>query len=430
MTTNVDVTDIIEGTHLGRYQFLILAICGVMVLFDGFDQTAISFAVPQFIKLFGIDKAMTGSVFSAGLFGLTVGALTLGLIGDRWGPSRTFLLCCLGFGVFELATSTATSLPQLAVYRFFAGLALGGASPISIAIASNYCPKKIRTTVVMIMYINVAIGQTLAGYAYGFLNAFGWKTIFYIGGTLPIVFAALFLFVLPEPVEHLVMKGVKREKIVKILSHVVPSRVFDTLSTFVVPPQNKKGFTLYLLFKDGRALSTSILWIVFFTSIMALYFYNSWLPTLFTGLGLSMKEIVAITTSLPIGGIAGTLFFAPLVLKLGAFRTVSLGYCCAAIAMIVLSVAGTGFVALFLSVLGVGFFLIGTQSALNASSAEIYPSSLRSTGVSWGFGIGRIGSILSPAVAGILLAFNWSPAQLFQIAAIPALAASAFAFVL
>jgi len=351
-------------------------------------------------------------------------------MGDRLGPSRTFLFCCIMFGVFSLLTPFARTLNALFVVRFLAGLALGGASPISIAIASNYCPKRVRTTVVMNMYISLALGQIAAGYTYGFLATFGWQTVFYVGGVLPILLAPLFYLWLPEPVEYMVLSGVSRQRIAAVMSRIEPGASFDAESIFAVSPQDRPGFQLYQLFQDGRALLTSLLWIVFFTSIMAIYFYNNWIPTLLNGSGLSQGEIVTITTALPFGGVVGTLLIAPVLIKLGSFRTVALGYLCAAIAMIVLASAGSSFLALALCVFAVGFFLIGTQSALNASSALIYPPSLRSTGVGWGFGIGRIGSIISPSVAGVLVAFHWQPAQLFLIAAVPTLVASITAYVL
>jgi len=425
-----NVTDIIEKARFGRYQIQILVMCGIMIFFDGYDLLSISFTAPEFIKLLGIDRSMIGPVFSAGLFGLTLGALSFGLMGDRLGPSRTFLFCCVMFGIFSLLTAFATSLTELLVVRFLAGLALGGASPISVAIASNYCPKRIRTTVVMIMYISLAVGQIAAGYTYAFLATFGWKTVFYVGGILPILLAPLFYMLLPEPVEYMVMKGAPRRRIAAILARIDPTRSFDAATEFVVPPENKSGFQIYQLFRDGRAALTSVLWVVFFTSIMAIYFYNNWIPTLLNGSGLSQGEIVTITTALPFGGVVGTLLIASVLIKLGSFRTVALGYLCAAIAMIVLASAGSSFLALALCVFAVGFFLIGTQSALNASSALIYPPSLRSTGVGWGFGIGRIGSIISPSIAGVLVAFHWQPAQLFLIAAVPTLVASLTAYVL
>ena len=126
----------------------------------------------------------------------------------------------------------------------------------------------------------------------------------------------------------------------------VPHRshqILDPATEFVVPPENKSGFQIYQLFQDGRAALTSVLWVVFFTSIMAIYFYNNWIPTLLNGSGLSQGEIVTITTALPFGGVVGTLLIAPVLIKLGSFRTVALGYLCAAIAMIVLASAGRRF---------------------------------------------------------------------------------------
>jgi AAHS family 4-hydroxybenzoate transporter-like MFS transporter len=280
------------------------------------------------------------------------------------------------------------------------------------------------------MYISLAVGQIAAGYTYAFLATFGWKTVFYVGGMLPILLAPLFYLLLPEPVEYMVMKGAPRQRIVAILSRIDPARSFDPATVFIVPPENKSSFQIYQLFRDGRAALTSVLWVVFFTSIMAIYFYNNWIPTLLNGSGLSQGEIVTITTALPFGGVVGTLLIAPVLIKLGSFRTVALGYLCAAIAMIVLASAGSSFLALALCVFAVGFFLIGTQSALNASSALIYPPSLRSTGVGWGFGIGRIGSIISPSIAGVLVALHWQPGHLFLIAAVPTFVASMTAYVL
>lgn len=172
-----------------------------------------------------------------------------------------------------------------------------------------------------------------------------------------------------------------------------------------------------------------MLWVVFFTSLIAIYFFNSWLPTLLTGRGLSGKEIVVIATSLQFGGIVGTLIAAPIVVRLPGFLTAGLAYVLAALAMLVLSSGGTGFSFLACAVLAVGIFLIGAQSVLNVSCAVVYPPSMRGTGVGWGFGVGRFGSVLSPGIAGVLVAMHWTPGELFAIAALPTLAAAFGAFV-
>jgi AAHS family 4-hydroxybenzoate transporter-like MFS transporter len=139
---------------------------------------------------------------------------------------------------------------------------------------------------------------------------------------------------------------------------------------------------------------------------------------------------VVITTALPFGGVVGTLLAAPVVYRLGGFLTVALGYVAAAVCMLVLGSGGNTFLFLVVLVLAIGIFLIGTQSVLNASCAAVYPPSMRSTGVGWGFGVGRIGSVLSPAIAGYLVSLHWAPAQLFLVASIPTLVAAAGGFVI
>jgi AAHS family 4-hydroxybenzoate transporter-like MFS transporter len=424
-----NVSDVIDNARFNAYHRLIVGLCGLMVFFDGFDLSAISFAAPDVVKMLGVERAMIAPVFSAGLLGLTFGALAFGFIGDRWGVKRTFILCGVLFGIFSLLTATATSVPVLITYRFLAGLALGGASPISIAIASSYMPKNIRTSVVMIMYISLAVGGVFAGYSYGYMEAFGWRTVFIVGGLAPIILSPLFIALLPESLVQMVMRGADAVRINTILARLQPGQTF-TDTAFSVDKENKEGFQPAQLFQDGRAAITATLWVVFFSSLVALYFFNNWIPILLTGGGLSKHEIVTITTSLQWGGVVGTLLAAPIVLKFGGFRSASIGYLLAAAAMLVLSAEKGTFVFLAVATFVVGTFLIGTQSILNASTANVYPPIMRSTGVGWGFGIGRIGSVLSPAIAGVLLAMQWQPSALFMIAAVPTVIASIGLFVL
>ena len=420
----IDVSEVVDNARFNAYHVLIAALCGLLVFFDGFDLTAISYAAPQFIRLFEINRATIAPVFSAGLLGLTLGALLFGLLADRLGAKRTFVACAVMFGLLSIATAVATTMTELLVVRFLAGLALGGASPISIAIASDYVPKQVRTSVTMIMYISLSLGSVSAGYAYGFLTFFGWRTVFWIGGLLPVLLAPVVIALLPETLEFLVMHRAPVTRIRAILARVDPVRDFSRETSFTVPRENKAGFQPIQLFQDGRAPITAVLWVVFFTSLIAIYFFNNWIPTLLTGSGLSGTEIVVISTGLQFGGIIGTLIAAPMVVRLPGFLTAGFGYFCAALAMLVLGSGGGSFWFLACAVPGVGIFLIGTQSVLNASCAGVYPPSMRSTGVGWGFGIGRIGSVLSPGIAGALVAMHWKPSELFMIAAVPTLVAS------
>lgn len=213
-----DVSEVVDNAPFNAFHLSVAVLCGVLIFFDGCDLTAISYAAPQFIKLLGIDRAAIGPVFSAGLLGLTIGALCFGFVADRIGAKRTFLFCGGMFGIFSIATGLSQSLTTLLIWRFLTGLMLGGASPISIAIASDYVPRHVRTSVTMIMYISLALGGVAAGYSYGFLSVFGWRTVFWIGGILPIILAPVFWMLLPEPLVFLVMHDAPAERIRRILS--------------------------------------------------------------------------------------------------------------------------------------------------------------------------------------------------------------------
>jgi MFS transporter, AAHS family, 4-hydroxybenzoate transporter len=419
-----NVSEIVNGARFNRYHLRICLLCALLVTVDGFDLSSISYAAGDFVKYLGVSRALMGPVFSAGFFGLSFGAMTFGLVGDRWGPRRTFILCGCIFGVFTLATAAATSLTQLLVLRAIAGWGLGGATPLSIAIASEYLPQRVRTSIVMVMYISLSLGTIAGGIIYGYVTVFGWRTVFIVGGAAPLVFAPFLWAYLPERLEYMVMNGWPAARIAAVLARVVPGRDFSRETNFTMDKENKPGFQLVQLFQERRAAITTIVWVVFFSSLLALFFFTSWLPLLLSSYGLSQTDVVKINSSMAFGAIIGTIVAATFVFALGGFRTVAAGYFIAVLAIIVLALSPHTFGFLFVASLAVGFFLIGTQSVLNAACANLYPPAIRATGVGWGFGIGRIAAIISPSIAGILLGMHWQPSGLFLLAAIPTLSAS------
>ena len=420
----VNVTEVIEGAKFNRFHLQIVLLCGLMVLIDGYDLAAISYAASDFVKFLGVPQATLGPVFSAGFVGLTLGAMTFGLVGDRWGTRRTFVLCSLVFGVFTLATAAATSLPMLLAFRALAGWGLGGATPLAVAISTDYCPKRLKMPVTMIMYVSLALGNIVAANTYGFLSFFGWRTVFIVGGVVPLLLAPVYLMFMPDRIEYLVMRHAEPGRIRAILSRLDPRRSFAGETNFEVPAENKAHFQLVQLFQEGRAAITAVLWVAFFASLLSLFFFNSWLPVLLGDYGLSKGEIVYTSSSMNLGGIVGTLIAAPTVAMLGGLRTAAIGYFLGAISIAILAKAGTGFGFLFGMALIVGLLLIGTQGVLNVVTAALYPPAIRGTAVGWAFGVGRSAAIISPSIAGILRAFKWPASDIFLLAALPTLCAA------
>ena len=163
---------------------------------------------------------------------------------------------------------------------------------------------------------------------------------------------------------------------------------------------------------------------------MALFAFSTWLPSLLNARGLTPRQIVGITGAFQGGGLVGSLIFARLILRFRPFLMIAVGYLASSVFLVVFSRMPAIYPMLFVSGLVAGICLVGTQNLLNAMSAQLYPPAIRSTGVGWAIGVGRTGAILGPSIAGLLLAFHFSGADMFLFDAVPPAVAGLITFVL
>lgn len=423
------VSSLIEDSRFTSFHLKMMVLCGLLVFLDGFDLVGISYVGPEIMRVVGLTKPMFGSVLSSALFGLTLGALIAGLCGDRYGRRATFIICGVVFAFGSIATALSGSYEPLLASRFVTGLGLGGATPIAVALISEYMPKRLRASLVIILYTNISLGGIVAGYISGLTLKSGWPTIFWIGGILPLLMTPLLIAFLPESIAFLISKGRAGSEITALLKKISPElhlqADLSALATGAAStPVAAEKFSLREIFEGRLALTTSILWFVFFVSLVTLYFYQAWLPTLLIGGGLSVHEVVLIGFAGQMGTLAGSLLFARLVSRIRPFLLVGTCYVGAAIIVTIFARVGTAFWAWIPVSFFAGAFLAGTQNSCNAVTALVYPPRVRATGVGWAIGFGRIGAILGPFIAGTLLGNGWSNAELFELAAIgPACAA-------
>jgi len=190
---------------------------------------------------------------------------------------------------------------------------------------------------------------------------------------------------------------------------------------YVIPEEKKRGVPMVQLFHEGRALGTTLLWIVNFMNLLNLYFLTNWLPIVVSTAGYADSYAVISASVLQVGGVVGTLVLSAFVRRLGFTPVLTASFALACISIAVIGQPYLSLAMIFLVVFLAGFGIPGSQAGLNALSATYYPTDLRSTGVGSGLGIGRIGSIIGPYVAGQLLVRHWSTPSLFFVAAVPAL---------
>jgi MFS transporter, AAHS family, 4-hydroxybenzoate transporter len=426
----IDVAGVIDRQPVGRYQIGLLLTCAAVLFIDGFDTQAIGYVAPELARVWHLPRAALGPVFSAGLFGLMIGALCFGPLADRIGRKRIIVLSTAGFGLGTLATAFVGDATGLILLRFLTGLGLGGAMPNAVALTSEFSPHRHRATMVMTMFCGFSVGAALGGLiAAALIPSFGWRSVFVAGGAAPLLLAPYLAYRLPESVRFLALSGRFNTRVAELLAAIAPSLRFAPGTRFGVHEPKLAGVPVAHLFSEGRVTATLLLWVVFFMSLLDLYFLSNWLPTVLNDLGASISLAAVIGAMLQVGGVAGTLTLGLLIDRF-SFLALSLTYVLAAAAVAAIGFSSHSTALATLAIFCAGFCIVGGQTASNALAATYYPTGVRSTGIGWALGIGRVGSIVGPLLGGVLLSFHWGTQPLFVAAAVPALCAGAAALAL
>jgi MFS transporter, AAHS family, 4-hydroxybenzoate transporter len=182
------------------------------------------------------------------------------------------------------------------------------------------------------------------------------------------------------------------------------------------------------IFADGLGLGTVLLWCAFFMSLLIVYLVGNWLPLILTDAGVGKSAASLITTGFHLGGSVGAIVLGRLMDRFDENKVLAIAYGLAAIVIVLISQASTTIWMVAVGVSAARFCVSGGQVGFNALSSGYYPTAARGTGVSWGLGIGRAGSIVGSLIGGSVLAFGWSSANIFLLLSVPALAAALAVF--
>ena len=427
MQLALTVSEMIDQRPMGRYQIWTMALCGTVIVLDGFDTQSIGFLAPSIAESLHIPIKTFGPIFVAALIGLMISSMLSGPIADRWGRKWPIVACTLIFGMFAMLTSRCTTFDQLLSCRFLTGLGLGGALSNSVALMSEYAPKRLLAVIVSIMFCGMPTGTVLATRVSAvMLPRWGWQSVFYAGGVLPLTLALLLVAILPESVRYLEVSGANPRRISKILSRISPDLADAPLSRSLHQDQRRNA-PVVSLFKEGRATGTILLWIPFFMNLLMLYFVVFWLPALLRQTGKPVSAGATAIMLFSVGGIAGSFVEGNLMNRWGSF-TVLLSEFLGTTLLIASLAYSTSFALMMAITFVLGFAVQGAQGGLSAVAATFYPISIRSTGIGWCLGIGRIGSIVGPMLGGVMLKLDWTPREILLAGSIPALCAAAATF--
>jgi AAHS family 4-hydroxybenzoate transporter-like MFS transporter len=423
--TVFDVRQFIDEQPFSRYQLLIAVICGVVVFFDGFDAQVMGYVAPVLRVQLGIAPSAIGWVSSSGLFGMMIGGLVFGPLADRFGRRPILLACTITFGLGSLLTATATSVATLVICRLLTGFGMGGAMPNTIALTSEFTPKKYRATAVMTMFCGFSIGAAVCGFvAAGIVSRLGWQSVFVVGGVFPCLVAVVLYAFLPESIRFLLVKGGEQRRVGQYLSRIAPSVRIPAEMSIGDEEHRSGAFVVKQLFTQSRGRVTLLLWVMFFMNLLDLYFISNWLPTVIHDIGIKVEVAIIITSLFQVGGIVGSLVLGRLLDRYLSFGVLALTYLAAGLFVVLIGEVGASVPLLVGTVLAAGFGIIGGQTCSNALAAEFYPTAIRSTGVGWALGIGRVGSIIGPILGGELLLLAGGARRVFSAAAVPPLIAT------
>lgn len=401
----VQVSRLLDERGLSAFQIKLIIWSLFIVLIDGYDIGAIAFAAPNLVTDWGIQRSALGPVFSASLVGILFGSAFFGWVGDRFGRKIALVASNLLFGVLTLAAAFATNLDQLFWLRLLAGLGIGGVIPNVVALNVESAPRKLRATLPLIAVGFVPIGGAIPGFvAAGLVPRYGWQILFLIGGIVPILIAIAGAFGLPESIKFMAFHERHRRTMEKVVKAIRPDFVVPANARFVVEDEKQfPGFNPVYLFRDGLALITPLLWLLFALNLMGFFFLLSWMPTLLTAAELPVTTAALAGALLQVGGTVGALVLTRW-LDRHRFFAIAILFVIAVPAVAVIGVAGvTSKSALLFSTFFAGFCVLGIQSGINVAGALIYPTSLRANGSGWELGIGRIGSIVGPLVGGLII---------------------------
>jgi AAHS family 4-hydroxybenzoate transporter-like MFS transporter len=422
----VDIQHFLNDHPFSAFQWLVFAMCFVIVLFDGFDTATIGYIAPSLIQEWNVARPALGPVLSAALFGLAFGALAAGPLSDRLGRRVLLIASVAVFGVACLTSSFASTLTELTVLRFVTGLGLGAAMPNAVTMMSEYCPDNRRATLTNLMFCGFPLGAAFGGFlAAWMIPLFGWRSVLILGGVAPLLLVALMLMALPESVRYLVAKGKPVEKIRAALVRISSSAA--RVSSFVMTESAAHAATT----KNGLALVLSrpfligslMLWLAYFMGLVVFYALVNWMPILLKDAGMNPRTATLISALFPLGGV-GAVAFGILMDRFNPNRIIAIGYALTALAVYAIG-QSIGHVGLLVVVVFVAGVLMNTaQSSMPALAAPFYPTQGRATGVAWMLGIGRFGGIAGSFLVADLTRRQFGFDDIFSIVAVAGVVAA------
>jgi AAHS family benzoate transporter-like MFS transporter len=416
---SVQMNKLTEEASFNGFHFALLAWCFGVLVIDGYDMAIIGAALPSIMQGMGVGATTSGFMASAGLAGMMMGSILFGTLADKIGRRWALAICVFLFSMFTAAAGFSHDPLTFSALRFVAGIGIGGVVPNVVPLISEYSPRKMRNLLVTLVIAGYPVGGIVASFiGKHFLEAYGWKSLFIAAG-VPIVLIPFILKYLPESLSF-VLRRHGNQNALGILRKIRPDLKLDPGCELLLPAVDRvSGGSVARLFGEGRGFSTLMFWIAACSGLFMVYGLSSWLVKLMGMAGYDLGASLNYMAALHVGALIGSIGGGWIADRLGGIKWVVCSlYVVAAVALMLL---GNGWQPLLLVVVIVGASAQGTQTLMLSFAAQFYPASIRSTGIGFYSGVGRIGAFMAPIVIGTLITMNLPIVQNFMVIASVAL---------
>ena len=435
----------LENQRIGGLQIRVAALCTLVQIWDGYDVNAIGVSVPSLTHAWNLPGPTFTSALLWSVIGIMVGALSAGPIGDRIGRKPLLLASLTIFGLASLLSAVADSaamlsilapvsalvlnilqtllqpfgiqiggpppeVASLSVLRFFTGIGIGGAFPGAATLTGDYAPQRLRATMIMASFTGAPVGGFLCGQLAGvLLPNFGWPSVFVLGGVVPLLMVPALAWWLPESPRFLAAKRSLSPREAAFLRRLDIKPGTATVEGLDLA----QGNPIKMLFSKGYALQTVLMWVIFFCSLLNLFLFVSWLPEVLHLIGMTPPEAARASSFRELGAIFAVLYLGSLIDRSGPERALALHYAAGIVFIAMIALVAMPYLLLVGVIFFSGMTIIGSQTGANATCGKLYPARMRTSGLGWALGIGRLGGIAGPVLGGYLLSRGMHPPQIF-----------------
>lgn len=407
----------VANERMSGVQRVAIAICFLMNMCDGMNVMTISYTTNAISKDWMVAPSTLGLVFSAGLLGMALGAMLLAPKADLIGRKNVILISAIWMGIASICTGFAQSITTLVLLRLLTGLGVGSMLACTSTLAAEYAPQRTKSFWVSFVMAGYPAGAILSGISADYIiTHYGWQGFFFSTGVITLLTTPIIFLLLNDSIEFLLKKQ-PANALVKI-NQLLQSMNQQALTILPAKEITYSKSSVVVLFNPAKIKSTIFLWLSFFLSFAALYFLTSWIPKLAAIAGMSAARSIYAGILFNLGALLGIIYQGYLSAKFGLKNVICLFLLCTGLLMLLFGFVTNPWLVLLLFCL-IGFGIQGGFIGLYAVAAKLYETEIRSTGIGWAIGFGRLGAIIGPLLGGIFISKGISVGLNFTCFAIP-----------